>query len=390
MSPFRFSRSIDEFHARASAARGLDDFGDDDYRPALDVLCASLDEDARLSPLGELGFQAMIVEALEARLLCEEGFRRHPETAETPIERPVFIIGLPRTGTTALHHLMAQAPDVQALEHWLMRTPRPRPPRAAWDADPDYQAALARVDLMFARSPEMRAIHEIEAFLPDECWNLFSQNFVHSSYEANADVRGYAAWWASADLRPVYARHRRNARLIGSASPDRRWLFKDATHLFGLDALLEIYPDARVIQTHRDPAPLIASVCSLCWASRTAMNEHTDIDAFGRSTLALWQRSIDAMMAARAQADPGRFYDLPFHRFVSDPLAALREIYAWLEVDYTPAADAAIRGFREAHPKGQHGAHRYSLSEYGLTEDEVREHFTRYSDAFGDVGARPA
>ena len=230
----------------------------------------------------------------------------------------------------------------------------------------------------------MRAIHEIEAFLPDECWNLFSQNFVHSSYEANADVSGYAKWWASADLRPVYARHRRNAQLIGAGTASPRWLFKDATHLFGLDALLEVYPDARIIQTHRDPVPMIASVCSLCWSSRAAMNEGTDVTAFGRSTLALWGRSIDATMDVRERHDPSRFYDLPFDRFVADPLAAIRDIHAWLEVDYTSEADDAIRRFREENPKGKHGAHRYTLDEYGLTEGEVRERFQRYSDRFAN------
>lgn len=390
MAPFSFRESIDHFHAQASEARGLDDFGDDDYREALDVLCGSLDEDARLTPVGEIALQAMITDALQARLLCEEGWRRYPEASDARIERPLVIVGLPRTGTTALHHLMAQDPGLQAFEHWLMRAPKPRPDRADWDADPDYQAAVARVDMMFARSPDMRAIHEIEAFLPDECWNLFSQNFVHSSYEANADVRGYADWWANADMRPVYARHRRNAQLIGHREPDKRWLFKDATHLFGAAALLDVYPEAMIIQTHRDPIPMIASVCSLCWSSRSSMNAGTDIREFGRSTLALWERSIYTMMDAREKADPAQFYDLPFDRFVRDPVAAIRDIHDHFGLDYTDEADAAIRRFREDNPKGKHGTHRYTLDEYGLDEDEVRERFQRYTDAFAAVGAAPA
>ncbi len=390
MAPFSFSESIDRFHTQASQARGLEDFGDDDYRAALGVLCRSLDEDARLTPVGEIALQTMITDALQARLLCEEGWRRHPEASDARIERPFVIVGLPRTGTTALHHLMAQDPGLQAFEHWLMRAPKPRPARADWDADADYQAAVARVDMMFARSPDMRAIHEIEAFLPDECWNLFAQNFVHSSYEANADVRGYAAWWADADMRPVYARHRRNAQLIGHREPDKRWLFKDATHLFGPSALLDVYPDAMIIQTHRDPVPMIASVCSLCWSSRSAMNEGTDIREFGRSTLALWERSIYTMMDAREKAEPAQFYDLPFERFVRDPIAAIRDIHEHFGLDYTDEADAAIRRFREDNPKGKHGAHRYTLDEYGLDEDEVRERFQRYTDAYADVGAAPA
>jgi antitoxin component HigA of HigAB toxin-antitoxin module len=174
---FRFSESIDEFHAVAREARGLNDFGEDDYSEALSVLCRSLDEDTTLTEIGQFAIRAMIVDALQARLMVEEGWKRFPECFEAKVERPLIIIGLPRTGTTALHHLMAQDPSVQALEHWLQRTPKPRPHRSVWDQDQDYLAAVERVRLMFDRSPEMRAIHEIEAHLPDECWNLFAQNF---------------------------------------------------------------------------------------------------------------------------------------------------------------------------------------------------------------------
>ncbi len=380
MGTARFSESIDRYHEVAAEARGLHDFGKDDYREALSVLCQSLDEDAHLNPVGEFAFEAMITDALKARLLCEAGWRAAPEASELEIERPIVIIGLPRTGTTALHHLMAQDPGIQALEHWLQRTPKPRPPRTAWQDDPDFLTSVARVDLMFARSPEMRAIHEIEADLPDECWNTFSQNFVHSSYEANADVTQYAAWWATCDMVPVYERHKRNVQLIGHREPKKRWLFKDATHLFGPEALLEVYPDALIVQTHRDPVPMIGSVCSLCWSARDALNEGTDAQEFGRSTLALWERSINTMMKAREGRDPKQFYDLPFGQFVQDPVAAIRDIHRYFDLEFTAEAESATQEFRAAHPKGKHGAHEYTLEEWGLDEDEVRERFRRYTE----------
>ena len=388
MSAFSFSESIDEFHERASLARGLSDFGEDDYRDALDRLCHSLDEDAALTPTGEFAFQAMITDALEARLLCEAGWRSDSRAAENKIERPLFIIGLPRTGTTALHHLLGQDPSLQSLEHWMQRTPKPRPPRADWDSDPHFKAAAARVDLIFERSPEMRAIHEIEAHLPDECWNTFAQNFTHSSYEANADVHQYAEWWAQSDMRPTYRRHKRTAQLIGSAAPEKRWLFKDATHLFAPEALLETYPDAMIVQTHRDPVPVIASVCSLCFSSRQPLNEVVDLEAFGRATLALWERGIDSMMSTRAaRKDAGttkgeQFYDLPFERIVEDPVLAIRDLYSHFDLEYTEAADRAINHFRAANPKGKRGEHAYTLEQWGLDADEVRERFQRYSRAY--------
>ncbi len=379
---FRFADSIDQLHAFAREARGLDDFGADDYREALSVLCRSLDDDAQLTPAGIAAYRAMITDALEARLLVEAGWRRHPAAADAKIERPLFVIGLPRTGTTALHHLIAQDPGIQALEHWIQRSPKPRPPPEHWADDPDYRASVARVRAIYEQSPEMRAIHEIDAGLPDECWNTFAQNFLHSSYQANADVTHYAAWWIGQDMRPVYRRHLRTARLIGHREIEKRWLFKDATHLFGLDALLDVYPDALIVQTHRDPIELIPSVCSLCASARRALNRDTETKAFGRATLALWQHSIEAMLRDRRAHPSARFFDLSFARFRADPLAAIRDIYDYFDLPYRAETDAAIRRFREAHPPEKHGAHEYSLDDWGLDRDEIAERFSGYTSTF--------
>jgi hypothetical protein len=314
-------------------------------------------------------------------LLVEEGHRRQPEAADARIERPLVIVGLPRTGTTALHHLIGQDPAFQGLEHWLARSPKPRPPRADWREDGDYLAAAERVRLNYERSPDMRAIHEIEADRPDECWNVFSQNFAHSSWQANADVHQYARWWADYDMTPTYRRHRRTVQLIGHREPDRRWLFKDATHLFDLNALFEVYPDALIVQTHRDPVEVIPSVCSLCWSSRSEINVGTDVHSFGRSTLDLWERAIRNMMKTRARHDSRQFFDLSFEHFVNDPVAAIREIYEAFGIEYSPAADASIRSFREANPRAKHGEHSYTVEEWGLDASEIAERFAEYAEA---------
>jgi len=378
----RFNDEIEAMHEEAIAARGSQDFGADDYREALAVLCESLDADASLTPIGEFALRGMIVDALAARLDCEAGWAAHPEAEQHAVEAPIVIIGLPRTGTTALHHLMAQAPDVQALEHWLMRTPKPRPPLSRLRDDADFLAAEARVAMIFERSPDMKAIHEIEADLPDECWNLFAQQFIHSSYQANADVGRYAKWWADQDLTPVYRRHLRNVQLIGHREPEKRWLFKDATHLFDLDALLAVYPDARIVQTHRDPVSLIPSVCSLCWSARSALNDGTDPIAFGASTLDLWRRGIEDMMAARARHPETPVYDLAFDRFVADPVAVIAEIHDAFDLPLSQDTAASMRAFREARPKGRHGEHRYALGDWGLDADAIRERFSEYTRTY--------
>jgi len=371
-----FTGSIDAFHQAASDALGLDDFGVDDYREALSVLCRSLDHDASMTSVGEAAAEGMIIDALSARLCVEEGHRTNSHAGGLRIERPLVIVGLPRTGTTALHHLIAQDPGFQSLEHWLERTPKPRPPLSAWESDEDFLSAKERVRSIYERSPEMQAIHGIAADLPDECWNIFSQNFTHSSWQANFDVQGYADWWSEYDMTPTYRRHLRNAQLIGCREPDRRWLFKDSTHLFDLDALLAVYPDALIIQTHRDPVKTIPSVCSLCWSSRNPMNQDSDLRRFAESTLDLWERGIGSMMEAREGRDPAQFFDLSFERFVIDPIASIREIYEAFEIEYD--AHVAMNNFRLANPKGQTGEHRYSSKEWGLDADEIAERFSEY------------
>ena len=384
-----FLESEEALHAAARDACGLEDFGDDAYLEGLRALLESLDGDAALNPVGELTLRGSIVEALEGRLFSEHGWALHPECADAPIEQPLVIVGLPRTGTSALHQLLSQDPALQGLAYWLSTTPKARPPREAWPDDPQFRACDERLRLVYERSPDMKAIHFMRADVVDECWRLLSQSFAHSSWQAWADVASYDRWWAQHDMRPAYTRHRRNLQLIGHREPEKRWLLKDSTHLFDLGAFLDVYPDARVVQTHRDPVKSVASVCSLCWAARRPLSARPDPAAFGKATLELWLRGVLGALEARRGRDPKQFFDLPFGTFQGDPLAAVQSIYAHFAIDYTEAADAGIRRFRAENPLGKHGAHAYDLDTWHLDPDEIRERFQPYVENF-DVPAEPA
>ena len=384
-----FLASEEALHAEARDACGLEDFGDPEYLEGLRALLESLDLDAALNPMGELAIRGSIVEALAGRLLSERGWASYPECAKASVEQPLVIIGLPRTGTSALHQFLSQDPALQGLAFWLSVTPKPRPPRASWREDPEFVACDERLRLMFERSPDMKAIHFMQADLVDECWRLLSQSFAHSSWHAWADVARYDSWWAQHDMRPAYARHRRNLQLIGHREPEKRWLLKDSTHLFDLGAFLDVYPDARVVQTHRDPVKSVASVCSLCWAARRPLSAHPDPASFGRATLELWLRGVLDAAQARRERDPQQFFDLPFGTFQADPLAAIQSIYAHFGMEYTEAADAGIRRFRADNPQGKHGTHSYDLDTWHLDPDEIRERFRPYVETF-DGPAEPA
>lgn len=366
----------------AAAFDGFDDFGDDAYLEGLRALLQALDREAHLTPVGQFAIRGLITDALKSRLYTEYGWARYPECASARVDRPLVIIGLARTGTSALHHLLANDPALQGLQLWLAHTPKPRPDVKDWPDDEDFRACDARMRAVYERSPEMLAIHRMAADQVDECWYLLAQTFAHSSWDANTNVPSFSKWWSQHDMRPDYQRHKRNLQLIGHREPQKRWLLKDSTHLFDLDAFLSVYPDAMIVHTHRDPVEVIPSTCSLCWSARGPLNEDADRGAFGNSTLELWGRAIDSTLSVRENAPAAQFYDLQFSDFQRDPIAAIHDIYRHFELPLSDEADAAFHSFRADNPQGKHGEHHYSVDEWGLSEGAIRERFARYVERF--------
>ena len=377
-----FRSSEDRFHEAARSATGLEDFGDDGYLEGLRTLLGALDDESQLSPVGVPAIEGMIIGALQSRLRSQQGWTAHPEHGDVSVERPLVITGLARTGTSALHHLLAQDPELQGLELWLAHTPKPRPPASQWPNDPDFRACDQTMRATHERSPDMQAIHRSAADQVDECWYLLAQDFAHSGWQANARVPSYGEWFAQYEMEAAYRRHHRNLQLIGLREPDRRWLLKDSTHLFDLDSFLAVYPDAMVVHTHRDPARVIPSTCSLCWTAHGPVNQDPDPVAFGRSTTDLWERAILGAMRAREARDPAQFYDLQFEDFQRDPLAAISGIYDHFGLTLSAEAEAAMRRFRADNPRGKHGPHRYAPSNWGLEPDALRERFQPYIERF--------
>lgn len=358
----------------ARARTGLDDFGPDEFREGFGVLLESLEGDADLSPLGREICAGLLVTALAGRLEAQAALDAHPEAQALPLEAPIVIVGLPRTGTTALHKMLCCDPRLQGLELWLAQSPRPRPPRAAWPELPAFQRCDAATKAMHAAAPDMASIHEMAADEPDECWNLFRQSMASVTFECVARVTRYARWWAACDMRAAYGRWSAQLRLIGSTDPTRRWVLKDPSHLFALDVLFELHPDALVVMTHRDPVRSIPSVCSLNRAARAANDRVPDDRALGREQLALWARGVDRALAVRA-AHPDRFLDVDFGRFVTDRDAVLREIQE--RAGLAPHAEARRRmhAWSESHPAAPH---RYAAEEFGLEAGAIRERFASY------------
>ena len=378
--------TVEDLHASAARTVGLEDFGEgpDNHREALGVLLDSLHSDAGLTPAGSKYWRSVLKSALTARLMANAGFAAAPEQAGVEISRPVVVTGLPRTGTTALHRLLGADPANQGLELWLTEVPQPRPPRENWEDDPAYVGLRDLYAGFMSENPDYGGVHYISADDLEECWQLLRQSLTSVSYECLARLDGYSQWLTGVDWVPAYRRHKRNLQLIGANDPGRRWVLKNPSHLFTLDALLEVYPDAVVVQTHRDPRKSMASMCSL--AHRTAADWSTNFtpDYIGSSQLELWARGVETFDAVRArhEADPSSratFVDVEHHELVSDPAGVVERVYAAAGTELSDGVRAAVEAENSKSLSGDRApAHRYTLADYGLSEDRIAERFAGY------------
>jgi hypothetical protein len=383
---------LDAEEAMLEAARGttgLDDFGPGAWREHLRFLLRAYDEESHLTEMGRQMVQGEIGAALAARLACQAAWKRDPAILATGIRRPIFILGLPRTGTTALHWLLAEDPANQVLEYWLAAAPRPRPPRATWEGEPAFQAAVEVLRWTYETDPGLRAIHVMEPDGPEECRHLFVQSFLDHTFDSNATIPSYTRYFEAQDMRPAYERHRDVLKLVGSTSPERRWVLKYPAHMRELEVLLQVYPDACIVQTHRDPARVLPSVCSLVTGWRSLYEGSADARAIGRWQLELYASMIEHAMAVRAQHDPRQFYDLSFRELVEDPVAAIGRCYDAFGFRLSAETEGRMQAWHAANRQGKHGGHHYTPAEFGLSEDAIAERFARYTERFGVAREAP-
>ena len=373
--------SAADLHAAATAIIGLAEFGTDDYGDGLAVLLEAYASEARLTPKGTRVARALLRGALTARLFSEAAWARHPEHAEVAIERPIFVTGLPRSGTTALHRLLTADPGHQGLQLWLAEVPQPRPPRDTWAADPAFRYVQAGCERHHASHPEFMAVHYMAAGQVEECWQLLRQSMRSVSYECLAHLPGYSSWLRGQDWTTAYRRHRRNLQLIGLPDAGRRWVLKNPSHLFALDALLAVYPDALVIQTHRAPRTAVASVCSLAAQASAEWSTTFRGKVIGRDQLETWAYGLDRFTEARAGHDPAQFYDIEYDDFVANPLGTVAAVYRHFGLALSGRAADAMRELCGQSPGTAGRGHRYVLSDFGLTAEQVDERFAGYHRA---------
>ena len=379
--PEQFRTSVDRLHELVAKEVGTDDFGPDDYLAGLKVYLQSMDYDPRFSEQGRRAAWGQVIGTLRGRAHAIKSMKENPGFDATPILDPVVITGVPRTGTTALHRLMAVDPRFQGLQTWLIDSPMPRPPIETWSEYPQFRRSVGELETHYNAAPEARAAHHRAAEEVHECcmilWHSFKSNILACGGWSSAT---YDAWWRSQDETPAYQYYYKCVQLIGMNDPDKRWLLKNPGHIENLDLLLAIYPAARVIQTHRDPAKAVPSLVSLL------MNLHPIYEEGRLQQRAenMLVREVNKWAEAVRKADavrkkhPGQVLDVIHADFHADPMAVLDRIYAFIGMDMPDDTRAAMARRIAEKPELARGVHRYDIRDYGMTEEQAREPFGDY------------
>jgi len=379
---------------------GLADFGGEEFRPGLRLLMRDLEGEAGLTLAGRFAARHDTVSLLTQRLRLAEDRRRHPAIAEQEIRRPLFIVGLPRTGSTLLHHLLGQDPASRAAQAWEVMAPSPPPKRATYATDPRIARAARDLAWLDRLAPAFKAIHPLGPRLPLECMAITSYAFLSQRFPTMYRVRGYQAWLERQPLRPAYEFHRRFLQHLQWRAPGAWWVLKAPSHAHGLDALLATYPDARVVQTHRDPVSVLASTASLTAALRGAFSDDIDLAEIGRDATRHWAIGLERMMRLRRARGFARaqFFDVHYHELVRDPLGVIARLYVHFDIPLSAAARERMRRHLGDYPKDRHGPHAYSLATFGLDPQALRARFRSYyehysvpveADSRGDGGPQP-
>ena len=367
--------------AAARRRAGLENFGDWPIDDLLPRLLESYEREANLSTLGRITVRELLVSLLENALYLEQERSASPEIEEQVINAPVFITGLPRTGTTLLHGIVAQDAATRTPLTWEVMFPAGYTESAA-----EIQRVRQRTDSRLAwanrLAPEFKRIHEIGADLPQECIAIMAQGLASIQFHTTHDVPSYQDWFEREGQELGYEYHYRFLQHLQARRGGQRWALKAPGHLFGLDALIRRYPDARIIQTHRDPLQAMGSIASHATVLRRAFSDAADPRLIATDWCRRWADALERSLRIRDSWPAGRIHDVTYTDLVTAPVETLERIYEFLGWRLTSETRESMRMFLGANPKNKHGTHRYNLAGYGLNHAQQSNRFVDYCERF--------
>ena len=373
----------------AAKASGLVDFGGDSYKQGLEALITSLNNDIDLAE-GTAGyFRQVITQILVNRLQVTQLIKDNPEIADEEIKAPFFIVGLPRTGTSIAQTLLALDPMSRFLRNFETAGAVIPPPSLMPHApDPRIQAGHEAMEGVFSMGPVLRGINGINfmSLGAAECQNLMAHEFVHAGWSAGSSLLGHGDWLGTCDMTQAYAWHKRLLQMFQWKLPNERWVLKAPIHLFGLKNLLETYPDARIVFTHRDPLDAMASGVSMVYHWTRITTGQADIPAIAKWYPALWAKGLERALEVRDGLRAEQVFDV-FHKDLSsNPVGVMEKIYSHFDIPFSLAARKRMRVWLRDNPRSKFGFHHCNGAELGLDPDHEKERFGFYIKRFNLTG----
>jgi len=370
--------------SRATDATGLTDFGGEEWREGLHCLVEAVNTGELLTTFGAMTERGMFQSLLEQRLQLIDYAKRHPEVKEEKIEAPIIVLGLPRTGTTLLSYLLDLDPQSRSLLSWESMQVVPPPSLADQQTD-ERIARLCRQEAQLSKLiPPMPAMHPQGATQPTECIPLLMMDFRSQGFETQFLSTRYGEWLDQCDMTSAYKLHKLALQTLQSTIPTKRWALKTPQHLWSLSALLESYPDARLIWTHRDPCKVLPSVASLNMAFYRTFSRDPNPEEVAEHWLSKLLLGVERGMAFDEQsATPNWCTHLHYSELMRDPIAAVRGIYQQMGEELDPLHVKRMRIWMQTRPKNTYGTHRYDLADFGLEAAQVNERFSVYINRFG-------
>jgi hypothetical protein len=359
---------------------GLDDFGGGDFFEGLSRLLDSCQHESQLNLIGRIVLKTDLISTLSSRLLMQRDRQAYPSIARQEIREPLFIVGLPRSGTTLLHTLLAVDPEHRVPLTWEVMTPSP-------PSDDNQKRRIQRATLSCNcfnwMAPTFRHVHPVGAELPQECVSLMTPTFMSDQFDSMYYVPSYRAWFFRQDLRPAYEYHCHFLQHLQVRHSARRWVLKAPTHMFALPALLAVYPDALFVQTHRAPLDAMASVSSLITILRRVFSDAVDAHTVCSEAIDYWSKTLDRFLQERDRLPERRICDVTYVDIRRDPLAVARRIYQHFGWSLSQKVEQRMHRTLASQPQERHRLHRYSLSQFGMEEVESAARFAAYCDRFG-------
>jgi hypothetical protein len=363
---------------------GFEDFGNESIWERMRLLISSLENEARLHPFGRFMARQNMIRYLTNRLKIEDALKKHPEIMKIKMEDPVFVVGLQRTGTTMMQRLLAaDGEHFRFLASWEAINPAPlSPEKPGENKDPRVTMAVIASRALKYMAPDFFAIHPIEPLDPEEDCLLFDYAFWSTVPEAIMRVPSFSRWLEEQDHTEAYRYYKKILQYLYWQNPKGRWILKTPQHMEHFVELFSVFPRARIIQTHRDPARVVASFCSMVSHAYGVFSDEVDPVEIGRHWSRKAQKMVNHSIEIRKKIGAGSILDVHYADIMTDPAGVMRRVYGFLNMPFTAENEELVRRWVRENPQHKHGKHSYRLDDFGLSRSDIDKVFAAYRTGF--------